>query len=116
MKSETMKRILYSSGSVLTGDDVAHAVALYATSLARAGAADLVRIPVIKDGLPGTVEIVIGPASQLIIEDAGDEFDVDFDSDPYLQRLVESRSRLDNPPTVEPGPRAAGDSWSLDDL
>ena len=111
-----MKRILYSSGSVLTGDKMAHAVAMYATSLARTGQAASVCIPVIKDGLPAMAEFVIGPASQLIVEDAGVEYDADFDDGPFLLQLAESRDRLDNPPKVEPRARDAGDSLSLDDF
>ncbi|MGV8896073.1 MAG: hypothetical protein ACOH10_00940 [Rhodoglobus sp.] len=111
-----MKRILYSSGSVLTGDEIAHAVALYATSLARAGQADTVSLPVIQDGVPGMVEIVIGPTSQLIVEDAGDEFDADFDAGPYLERLAERRRELENPPAIQPEPTDDTESLSLDDL
>lgn len=111
-----MKRIVYSGGAVLTGDAMAHSVALYAISLARIGAADTVRIPVVADGLLSTVELVLGPASQLIIEDAGTEFESEFDDGDYLAHVVERRQLLDHPPTIQPSERDASDSSSFDDL
>jgi hypothetical protein len=112
----SMKRILYSGGSVLTGDNIAHSVAMYAASLARAGSADAVIIPMVKDGILGTIEIVIGPASQLMVEDAGVEFDAEFNDGPYLEMLAERRSRLDNPPGVQPSAPATEESTALDDF
>ena len=97
-----MKRILYSSGSVLTGDGIAHSIALYAASLARVGTAETVVIPIVAYGKLGTAEIVIGPASQLMVEDAGSEFDGKIDEGDCLALLEERRSKLDNPPGVQP--------------
>ena len=97
-----MKRILYSGGSVLTGDGIAHSIALYATSLARAGTAEAVVIPIVAHGKLSTAEIVIGPASQLMVEDAGSEFDGKIDEGDCLAQLEERRSRLDTPPSVQP--------------
>ncbi|WP_309616623.1 hypothetical protein [Salinibacterium sp.] len=111
-----MKRILYASGSVLTGDEMAHVVALYATALAQSGKADTIFVPVIKDGRVNSVEIVIGPASQLIIEDAGDEFDEVFDDTPHLAELKTKLERLEHPEQVHPHPASDEDSHSLDDF
>ncbi|MBC7589643.1 MAG: hypothetical protein H7226_01190 [Salinibacterium sp.] len=111
-----MKLILYAGGSVLTGDVVAHSVAEYATALAQAGKADTVRIPVIKDGRLNSVELVIGPASQLIIEDAGGDFEDAFHDDTQLGTVLEKLKALRNPEQVQPRPSTAGDDSSLDDL
>ncbi|MBG6054380.1 hypothetical protein IWX81_000770 [Salinibacterium sp. CAN_S4] len=111
-----MKRIHYSGGSVLTGDNIAHSFALYAASLAIAGSADAVIIPVVKDGAFGTAEIVIGPASQLMVEDAGIEFDAEFDEAPYLAQLDERRGRLDSPVGVQPSAAGEVASSMIDDF
>ena len=111
-----MKLIHYAGGSVLTGDDVAHTVAEYATALAQAGKADTVRIPVIKDGLLNAVELVIGPASQLIIEDTVEEFEDAFHDGTLLGAVLAKLEALRNPEQVQPRPPTARDDPSLDDV
>ncbi|WP_317229647.1 hypothetical protein [Clavibacter sp. MX14-G9D] len=67
-----MHTIHYADGRYLTGDDIARAVVDCAQALAREGrAADAVRVPVrLPDGGAGEVEILIGPASQIVVEPA----------------------------------------------
>lgn len=113
-KSGGMKRIHFSGGSVLTGDRIAHSIALYAASLARAGSAEVVVIPIVTHGQPGTAEIVIGPASELMVEDAGSEFDGEIDEGDCLVLLEERRGRLDTPPGVQPSAPDDVMSSSLD--
>ena len=61
-----MRRVYYSSGSVLTGDAIANAVLEYAEALAKDGRADIVEIPVVlPSGSAGTAVLLIGPSSQL---------------------------------------------------
>ncbi len=73
---ERVKRILYSNGSFLTGDQIAHTLLQYATELARAETADLVDVPTLgEDGVPQNVEVVIGPSSQLLSKDEPSSFD-----------------------------------------
>ncbi|MET1043286.1 MAG: hypothetical protein ABWX59_04070 [Microbacteriaceae bacterium] len=61
-----MRRVYYSSGSMLTGDAIAHAVLEYAEALAKDGRADIVEIPVVlASGGTGTATLLIGPTSQL---------------------------------------------------
>jgi len=61
-----MRRVYYSSGSMLTGDAIAHAVLEYAEALAKDGRADIVEIPVVlASGSTGTATLLIGPSSQL---------------------------------------------------
>ncbi|QIS38126.1 hypothetical protein [Clavibacter capsici] len=65
-----MHIIHYADGHYLTGDEVAAAVVGYAEALAREGtAAATVVIPVrVADGSVERVELLIGPASQLVVE------------------------------------------------
>jgi hypothetical protein len=61
-----MRRVYYSSGSVLTGDAIAHAILEYAEALAIDGRADIVEIPVtLPSGNAGAATLLIGPSSQL---------------------------------------------------
>jgi hypothetical protein len=61
-----MRRVYYSSGSVLTDDTIARAVLEYAEALAKDGRADIVEVPVVlASGNQGTATLLIGPTSQL---------------------------------------------------
>ncbi|WP_086521280.1 hypothetical protein [Clavibacter michiganensis] len=68
-----MHTIHYADGRYLTGDDIARAVVECAQALAREGmAAATVTVPVwLPEGGVGSVEILIGPASQIVVEQAG---------------------------------------------
>ena len=62
-----MERITYAGNTLVTGSAIAHAVLEYARALAEAGIADTVVIPTVaEDGAPERVEMLIGPASQLM--------------------------------------------------
>ncbi|MBT1636063.1 hypothetical protein [Clavibacter michiganensis] len=71
--TETVHTIHYADGRYLTGDDIARAVVECAQALAREGrAAATVTVPVrLPEGGVGEVEILIGPASQIVVEQAG---------------------------------------------
>ncbi|MCU1542995.1 MAG: hypothetical protein JWM50_860 [Microbacteriaceae bacterium] len=61
-----MRRIYYSSGSVLTSDDVATAIMEYAEALTEEGRSDIVDLPtVLESGTAGSATLLISPASQL---------------------------------------------------
>lgn len=62
-----MKRISYAGGSFVTGDGIADALLDYAAVLARAGSADRLSVPAIggEEGVV-SIDLVVGPASQLI--------------------------------------------------
>ncbi|WP_308726721.1 hypothetical protein [Clavibacter sp. VKM Ac-2542] len=68
-----MHTIHYADGRYLTGDDIARAVVECAQALAREGmAAATVTVPVwLPEGGVGEVDILIGPASQIVVEPAG---------------------------------------------
>jgi hypothetical protein len=65
--------IHYADGRYLTGDDIARAVVECAQALAREGtAAATVTVPIrLPEGGVGSVAILIGPASQIVVEQAG---------------------------------------------
>jgi hypothetical protein len=71
--TESVHTIHYADGRYLTGDDIARAVVACAQALAREGmAAATVTVPVrLPEGGVGEVEILIGPASQIVVEQAG---------------------------------------------
>ena len=81
-----MKRILYGGGSVVTGDQVADAVLEYASELARQESSDTLQVPTVNDaGVAGRTQLLLGPASQFIVEEVETSFD-----DPIDLELVES--------------------------
>lgn len=111
-----MKRILYANGSVLTSDRIADAVVRYATVLAGASAADNIRFPVVKDGQPSFVEMLIGPASELMVEDAGDDPGAGFEDAAFLADLTKRGDRMSHPPTIKPGASRTEDLSVFDDI
>jgi ssDNA-binding replication factor A large subunit len=63
-----MKRVYYASGSVLTGDRTAEAIVHYAAALATRTTSDSIDIPILlPDGATGRAQLLIGPASQLVV-------------------------------------------------
>ena len=69
-EDQSMKRILYSGGAVVTGDQVADAILEYASELARQESSDTLEVPSINDA--GTLvhtQLLLGPASQFIVEE-----------------------------------------------
>ena len=68
-----MERIYYAGDQFLTGTDIARALVGYAAALARRGSAAAIEIPVrhATDGQAGTVNFLVGPASQLVTETSG---------------------------------------------
>ncbi|WP_188509847.1 hypothetical protein [Conyzicola nivalis] len=92
-----MRRVYYSSGSMLTGDSIAHAVMEYAEALAKNGRADIVEIPVVfASGRSGTATLLIGPSSQLA--SVTEESDIREPSDDTLVDELRQRAmRLGSP-------------------
>ena len=77
-----MRRLYYSSGSLLTGDDVCKAVLRYARALAVTGDADIIAIPVVTDdGMAGVAHMLVGPASQVFSMPAPSTGEDPFDQD-----------------------------------
>ncbi|GGF29510.1 hypothetical protein [Subtercola lobariae] len=62
-----MKRISYSGGSFLTTDSVAGALLHFVAALGSSHRAEAIEIPVLHDdGREDTIQLVIGPASELV--------------------------------------------------
>jgi hypothetical protein len=102
-----MKRISYAGGSITTGDQLAEAVMEYATVLARTGGADAVTIPAVSDdGGIFAVELLVGPASQLVVAPVESDYQ-DPDSPEAIGILYERTARL------RPGERMADRSSAL---
>jgi hypothetical protein len=77
-----VKKILYANAELLTGDDIARAVLLYSETLGTSGSAETIEIPILEaDGSRGTALLLVGPASQIVAEDAGTEFEELEDQD-----------------------------------
>lgn len=77
-----MRRLYYSSGSLLTGDEVCKAVLRYARALATSGDADIIAIPVVTDeGMTGTAHMLVGPASQVFSMPAPSSGNDPFDAE-----------------------------------
>jgi hypothetical protein len=68
-----MRRIRYSGGAFLTADEAADVLCDYAAALANAGRAAALRVPALDEAGRGElVEVVVGPASQILSEVAFD--------------------------------------------
>ena len=63
---------MYAGSEFLTGDDIAAALMRYSAALAEVGEAETVTIPALEaDSSIGTVDLLVGPASQIIARPAG---------------------------------------------
>jgi hypothetical protein len=108
-----VKTIIYAGDALTTGDDIAEAVLRYSKALAHSDTAETVEIPVVRsDGRRITATLLIGPASQIVAEEAPDSGHEIVDVE-----LVES---LNERARAVADPAAAGEespptSW-VDDL
>jgi hypothetical protein len=71
-----MKRIFYSSGSIVTGDRMATAIVHYAEILSQSESSDTIDVPItLPSGEEGRAQVLLGPGSQLVVvpeESAGE--------------------------------------------
>lgn len=69
-----MKYVVYGDTRVMTGDAIAEAVLAYAAALGENGTTDIVEIPTADgDGAGVHTEMLLGPASQVMLEVAPDD-------------------------------------------
>jgi hypothetical protein len=86
-REHTVKHIKYDSSTILTSDDVADAVIEYAAALAGGDRADTVDVPAVAhDGTMTTTKILIGPSSEIVVEDA-DEDELELENGTFVARL-----------------------------
>lgn len=95
-----MKRILYSGGTVVTGDQVADAVLEYASELARQESSDTLNVPSVTEaGVLGHTQLLLGPASQFVVEEFESELDDPVDAD-LVESIREKTGHLQAPRPV----------------
>ena len=91
-----MRILTYAGARLLTGDDIAAAVLDFCAALAEDVTAETVDIPVMSaDGRRGRATLLVGPASQIVVEDVDTPYDELVDTE-----LVESltmRTRAHRP-------------------
>ena len=109
---EGMRRILYAGGVFYTPDLIATALLDYAGALARGNTAATTNVPgITEDGQEADIEILIGPASQLISEPAPEGVADLPDHAATVERLQRLTLELSPPtPSFEP-PFQEGDDW-----
>ena len=91
-----MRRIHYAEGSVLTGDDIAAAVLEYARMLASTATAATVEIPVRRDEDVRVARLLLGPSSQMLVEDEPEDADEIVD-EALVAELSDRSRRLSRP-------------------
>ena len=73
-----MMRLTYAGGSLLTGRKIASAVLTFAAALAHAERATQLEVPGrTEDGVEGTFLVLIGPASQILVEPTDDPEEIE---------------------------------------
>lgn len=101
-----MRRLFYSSGSVLTGDVVCKAVLRYAQALADSGKADIIAIPIVTDGtISGHAHLLVGPSSQLFSMPAASDGEDPVDAAIVEDLEAKTRALQPSRPTAQPTPK-----------
>ena len=96
-----MMRLEYAGGTLLTGEAIADVVVSYAAALARAETSVDIEVPgITSDGVHGSFKILLGPASEIIVEPTDDPEEV-VDEE-FVARTREAMMRLEHPPEVLP--------------
>lgn len=69
-----MRKVIYAGTAFFTGDRIAEALLEYANLLAHRNLSETVYVPArTPDGVHGDIEVLIGPASQLVSEPTNEE-------------------------------------------
>ncbi len=95
-----MKRIAYAEEWLTTDDEVADLVLAYAGALARNETADTVTIPVLEDGAVRHAQMLVGPASQIIVVESDEPLPAGFDVEDVVADLRGRFDRLTSPRPV----------------
>jgi hypothetical protein len=83
-----VKYIVYGENRVLTGDAIAAAVVGYAAALGQNGTTDIVEVPTSDEaGTAVTAELLLGPASQIMVEVAPED-ELEPEDDALVAELV----------------------------
>jgi hypothetical protein len=108
-----MRRIVYAGGTFYTTEQIASALLDYAGALAKAGTAATIAVPgLTDDGLESDIEVLVGPASQLMNEAAPDGVKELDERPETVERLRGLTLELAPPsPTFEPPFQDGDDDW-----
>lgn len=92
-----MRRVTYAGGSFLTGDDISDAVLEYAAALANRQQAASIHVPAadLPEGAT-TIDLLVGPSSQLLSEPVTDVVTVP-DGTAFIADLAERTRALNAP-------------------
>ncbi|MDO8383145.1 MAG: hypothetical protein Q7T17_09225 [Microbacterium sp.] len=89
-----MHKIHYAGDSIVTGSEIARALLDYAQALSQVTASATVEVPTLEeDGERGRVELLIGPASQLIAHELRTD-EADPVDDELVDRMTAEATRL----------------------
>lgn len=93
-----MKRVFYASGSLVTSDRTAEALVNLAAALAVRESSESVDIPIrLDDGTTGRAQLLIGPASQLVVVPEEGEDGEPKEDDELLADLSRRTRALSSP-------------------
>lgn len=95
-----MKIVTYGADRFLTSDEASDALLAFAATIGARGGADVVSVPARElDGTPHTVDLVIGPASELLARDIEVVFTAP-DTAAMVAELHARMTRLASPPNL----------------
>lgn len=98
----TVKYVIYGENKVMTGDEIAKAVLSYAAALGENGTTDIVEIPTAdENGMSVTAELLLGPASQIMIEPAPDD-ELEPEDEDLVNELVRRTAAVGGSRFVDP--------------
>lgn len=97
-----MKYVVYGDNKILTGDAIAEAVLAYAAALGENSTTDIVEIPTSDEhGTAATAEVLLGPASQIMVESAPDD-ELEPEDDDLVQELTRRTAEVGGARFVDP--------------
>lgn len=89
-----MKYIHYDNSAIMTGSDIADAVVEYAAVLGANGRTDTVHVPTFdENGMVMYSTMLIGPASQIVVDDAPDD-ELEPEDPQFVERLRSASREL----------------------
>lgn len=115
--SRPVKRIHYADEYLVTGDRIAAALVDYARALAMLGRSDSIDLPGMdRDGVRQRFQILLGPASQMLVSEQQTHED-DIVDDELVLDIEERVTRLQGGPSTAAGSTAAESTstGSMDD-
>jgi hypothetical protein len=109
-----VKELIYAGGKTIVSDELAEVITDYAQVMAAKGDSGVVEIPAVgEDGTVGTARLLLGPASQIIVEPVTVE-DHQLDDEAVIKDL---RARIHSAGTQHAQPMdpddAADEDYSL---